>query len=160
LEVLKKKVLLQFSCRKGFEGSRIRESKDAGPALAWHDAPGGTQSFSLICDDPDAPMGTWVHWVVYDIPPNVKSLPEHTPSEKELNRGGKQGKNDFGTIGYGGPCPPSGTHRYFFKLYALESHVVLNPGATKEHLLKAMKGHILEESILIGNYRRECPQKR
>jgi Raf kinase inhibitor-like YbhB/YbcL family protein len=130
------------------------DGEDISPPLEWHDAPDGTQSFSLICDDPDAPTGTWVHWVVYDIPPNVNSLPEHIPFEQERTRSGKQGKNDFGTIGYGGPCPPSGTHRYFFKLYALDSHVGLHRGATKEHLLKAMKGHILEESILIGNYRR------
>jgi len=130
------------------------DGEDISPPLEWHDAPGGTQSFSLICDDPDAPMGTWVHWVVYDIPPNVTALSEHAPSEQELTNGGKQGRSDFGTIGYGGPCPPSGTHRYYFKLYALNSYVGLHPGATKEQLLKAMKGHILEESTLIGNYRR------
>ncbi|MBN2516539.1 MAG: YbhB/YbcL family Raf kinase inhibitor-like protein [Deltaproteobacteria bacterium] len=130
------------------------DGEDISPPLEWHDAPDGTQSFSLICDDPDAPMGIWVHWVVYDIPSNVNTLPEHAPSEKELTNGGKQGRSDFGTIGYGGPCPPSGTHRYFFKLYALDSYVDLQPGATKEQLLKAMKGHILGESTLIGNYRR------
>lgn len=130
------------------------DGEDISPPLEWHDTPDGTQSFSLICDDPDAPMGTWVHWVVYDIPPNINALPEHTPSENELTNGGKQGRSDFGTIGYGGPCPPSGTHRYFFKLYALDSYVGLHPGATKEQLMKAMKGHILEESTLIGNYRR------
>lgn len=130
------------------------DGEDISPPLEWYDAPDGTQSFSLICDDPDAPMRTWVHWVVYDIPPNINALPEHAPPEQELTNGGKQGRSDFGTIGYGGPCPPSGTHRYFFKLYALDSFVGLHPGATKEQLLKAMKGHILEKSTLMGKYRR------
>jgi len=130
------------------------DGKNVSPPLEWYEAPHGTKSFALICDDPDAPMGTWVHWVVYDIPKSIGKLPAHTPPEKSLTNGGRQGTNDFHKIGYGGPCPPAGTHRYFFKLYALDICVELDAGATKEQLLRAMKGHILEEAKLMGTYRR------
>jgi len=99
-------------------------------------------------------MGTWVHWVVYDLPESITKLPENIPPERILSGGGKQGTNDFRKIGYGGPCPPSGTHRYYFKLYALDTTVNLDPGATKDQLLKAMKGHILSEAQFMGKYRR------
>jgi hypothetical protein len=127
---------------------------DVSPYLEWGKAPAATGSFALICDDPDAPMGTWVHWVVYDIPANVTTLPEKVPPLKELTNGVKQGMNDFRAIGYGGPCPSSGEHRYFFKLYALDGQTGLKPGATKAQLLEAMQGHILGEAHLIGKYKR------
>jgi hypothetical protein len=130
------------------------DGADISPPLEWTSAPEGTKSLALICDDPDAPMGTRVHWVVYDLPRSITKLPENIPPERILSGGGKQGTNDFPKIGYGGPCPPRGTHRYYFKLYALDTTVNLDPGATKKQLLKAMKGHILFESQLMGKCRR------
>ncbi len=130
------------------------DGADVSPPLEWSSVPEGTKSFALICDDPDAPMGTWVHWVVYDLPANITKLPENIPPERTLADGGTQGMTDFRRIGYGGPCPPGGTHRYFFKLYALDTKVDLDPGATKDQLLEAMQGHILSEAELMGKYRR------
>ncbi|MGD1151536.1 MAG: YbhB/YbcL family Raf kinase inhibitor-like protein [Syntrophales bacterium] len=127
---------------------------DVSPPLECGKLPAGTKYLALICDDPDAPMGTWVHWVIYDIPANITSLPEKLPPLKEVANGAKQGMNDFRAIGYGGPCPPSGEHRYFFKLYALDGPTGLKPGATKAQLLAAMKGHILAEAELVGKYKR------
>ena len=128
------------------------DQEDVSPPLAWDSVPEGTKSLALICDDPDAPMGTWIHWVLFNIPAGVSELSENVPPERELDSGGKQGMNDFGRIGYGGPCPPGGTHRYYFKLYALDIEIDLNPGATKEQLLKAMENHILAEAQLMGKY--------
>jgi Raf kinase inhibitor-like YbhB/YbcL family protein len=127
---------------------------DVSPPLEWGKLPAGTKYLALICDDPDAPMGTWVHWVLYDVPASAGGLPEKLPPLKELADGTKQGMNDFRAIGYGGPCPPSGEHRYFFRLYALDGPTGLKPGATKAQLLAAMKGHILAEAELMGKYRR------
>jgi len=128
---------------------------DVSPSLSWSKLPAGTKNLALVCDDPDAPMGTWVHWVVYDIPASSAGLPEKLPPLKELADGTKQGMNDFRAIGYGGPCPPSGEHRYFFKLYALDGPTGLKPGATKVQLLAAIKGrHILAEAELMGKYKR------
>ena len=127
---------------------------DVSPPLEWTDAPEGTKSYALICDDPDAPRGTWVHWVVFNLPSGVKALPEGVPAKETLDNGAKQGANDFRRIGYGGPCPPGGTHRYFFKLYALDAVLNLASGATKQQLLKAMEGHILAEEQLMGRYKR------
>jgi Raf kinase inhibitor-like YbhB/YbcL family protein len=124
------------------------------PPLEWAGSPAGTRSFALICDDPDAPMGTWVHWVIYDIPPTATMLAEGITRQKDLPGGGTQGINDFRKVGYGGPCPPGGTHRYFFKLYALDTMLGLKPGITKDQLLKAMRGHILAEAQIMGTYRR------
>jgi Raf kinase inhibitor-like YbhB/YbcL family protein len=131
------------------------DDMDISPPLAWHSIPDGAKSLALICDDPDAPMGTWVHWVVYDIPAKVEGFPEDMPSDEKLETGAKQGMTDFRSVGYGGPCPPSGTHRYYFKLYALDTVLNLEPGKTKEQLLKAMEGHILGESRLMGKYKRQ-----
>ncbi len=131
------------------------DGPDVSPALAWTDAPAGTHSFALIMDDPDAPVGTWVHWVLYDLPANTRDLPEGVPKQEEVPNGTRQGRNDFRKIGYGGPCPPPGpAHRYFFKLYALDSKTSLKPGATKADLEKAMKGHILAQAELMGRYQR------
>ena len=130
------------------------DGKNVSPPLAWSNAPEGTKSFSLICDDPDAPMGTWVHWIIYNIPPNTKKLSENIPKDSVLENGALQGTNDFRKIGYGGPCPPGGTHRYFFKLYTLDIVLNLEAGKIKEELLNNMSGHILTEAELIGKYSR------
>lgn len=129
---------------------------NVSPPLTWTNAPAGTKSFALIADDPDAPMGTWVHWVIYNVPPTVNSLAEDTPQVPELPDGAKQGVNDFGKIGYGGPCPPRGKpHHYHFKLYALDTLLPLKSGATKRELLRAMDGHVLGEGQLIGTFQRQ-----
>jgi hypothetical protein len=130
------------------------DDADHSPPLVWDDAPANTISFALISDDPDAPRGTWVHWVIFNIPSTEYSLPQNVPPKGDLPNGSKQGTNDFGNIGYGGPCPPSGTHRYFFKLYALDSSLDLKAGSTKSELLDAMKGHIFAETQLMGTYSR------
>lgn len=131
------------------------DGPDVSPELSWNDPPEGTESFSLICDDPDAPGGTWVHWVLYDLPSNVRGLPQDVPKQKTLHNGAKQGITDFRKIGYGGPCPPRGpAHRYFFKLYALDAMLNLPPGKTKKGVEKAMEGHILAQAELVGLYKR------
>ena len=127
---------------------------NVSPPLNWYSIPDSTKSLSIICDDPDAPMGTWVHWVIYNLPVNITELAENIKTQRILKNGAMQGLNDFHKIGYGGPCPPSGIHRYFFKLYALNTELNLKPGATKSKLVKAMKGHILAEAKLIGKYSR------
>ena len=117
----------------------------------WHAA----QSFALIADDPDAPVGTWVHWVLFDIPGKTRELPEGVAKQEELADGSRQGRNDFRRIGYGGPCPPPGRpHRYFFKLYALDGKLNLKAGATKAEVEKAMQRHVLAQGELIGRYGR------
>ncbi len=131
------------------------EGADLSPALSWGDPPAGTRTFSLIVDDPDAPAGTWVHWVIYNLSAQTRDLPEGVPKTGELKDGSRQGRNDFARPGYGGPCPPRGAaHRYFFKLYALDAELSLPPGATKAELERAMKGHILAETQLMGKYKR------
>ena len=131
------------------------DGEDKSPALAWSDPPPGTRSFALIMDDPDAPGGTFVHWVAYNLPADARQLPEHVPGNDELQSGGLQGANDFPKIGYGGPCPPRGKpHRYFFKLYALDTTLNLRAGARKKDLEKEMKSHILAEGTLMGRYGR------
>ncbi len=130
------------------------DEANVSPPLNWEGMPAESKGLALICDDPDAPMGTWVHWVVYNISPQLKGFSENIPAEKKLSVGAVQGVNDFGRLGYGGPCPPSGTHRYFFKLYALDTVLGLEPGVSKSQLLKAIQGHILAEAQLLGKYRR------
>jgi Raf kinase inhibitor-like YbhB/YbcL family protein len=127
---------------------------DISPPLEWSQVPDGTKTFALICDDPDAPMGTWVHWVLFNIPGNVTELHENIPKVEVLQNGTRQGKSDFGKIGYGGPCPPRGTHRYYFRIYALDKELDTKPGITRKELLKAMEGHILAEGQLMGRYQR------
>lgn len=131
------------------------DDADISPPLSWTGAPEGTKSFVLISDDPDAPVGTWVHWVIFNIPANIGELPEMVPPSKSLPDGTKQGTNDFRKIGYGGPCPPGGTHRYYFKLYALDTKLNLDAGATKADVTRAMQGHILAECHLMGRYSRQ-----
>jgi len=131
------------------------DGMDMSPPLKWSDPPDGTGSFALISDDPDAPVGTWVHWVMYNIPEDIRELPENIPTSGKLDNGALQGMTDFRRIGYGGPCPPSGTHRYYFKIYALDTMLDLNPGATKQQLLRTMEGHILAQGELMGRYARQ-----
>jgi Raf kinase inhibitor-like YbhB/YbcL family protein len=128
---------------------------DISPALTWSGAPDGTKSFALIVDDPDAPVGTWTHWVAWNLPASVHSLPENTVKAEQLHDGTLQGRNDFRKIGYGGPCPPPGKpHRYFFKLYALDAKLTLKAGATKAELEQAMNGHILAQAEVMGKFAR------
>jgi Raf kinase inhibitor-like YbhB/YbcL family protein len=128
--------------------------KNISPDLAWDEPPAGTQSFALIVDDPDAPMGTWVHWVLYNIPADQRNLQEELPiTGKNADPNAiYAGKNSSGNLRYDGPCPPSGTHRYYFKLYALDTAISLLPGATKDQVLKEMKGHILAQGELMGTF--------
>jgi len=129
------------------------DGPDVSPALSWGDPPAGTRSLAIIADDPDAPAGTWVHWVLYDLPADTRKLPEGVAKDRELPNGALQGRNDFGKIGYNGPCPPRGSeHRYFFKLYALDSKTGLKAGATKSELERAMKGHVLAQAQLVGKF--------
>ena len=135
----------QYSC----------EGKDISPGLRWSDPPNGTKGFALISDDPDAPVGTWVHWVLWNLPPETRELPEGVPTNPKLSNGAQQGITDFGRAGYGGPCPPPGKpHRYFFKLYALDTQLNLPDSTRKKNLENAMKGHILAQAELIGLYKR------
>jgi len=130
------------------------DGQDISPPLGWSDPPAGTIEFALISDDPDAPVGTWVHWVMWNIPAGASALDENLPKTASLSNGTKQGTTDFRRIGYGGPCPPSGTHRYYFKLYALDTALNLPASTTKKDLEKAMQGHILGQAELMGTYRR------
>jgi len=130
------------------------DAEDISPDLKWSGVPNGAQSLALICDDPDAPVGTWVHWVLFNIPADATALQAGIPAEAVLKNGARHGQNDFRKLGYGGPCPPGGTHRYYFKLFALDTLLTLESGSTKAQLLAAMKGHILAEGQLMGKYKR------
>lgn len=136
------------------------EGADVSPPLQWYGVPPGAKSLALIVDDPDAPdprapQRTWVHWVLFNIPPIATALPEGVPRE-QLPPGTREGINDWKRTGYGGPCPPIGCHRYFFKLYALDTVLPLEK-PTKAELETAMRGHILAEAVLIGTYQRSGP---
>jgi Raf kinase inhibitor-like YbhB/YbcL family protein len=132
----------KFSCK----------GDDVSPALAWDEPPAGAQSLALIMDDPDAPMGTWVHWVLFNLPASARGLPEGVPTTAALADGSVQGLTSARGHGYHGPCPPSGTHRYFFKLYALDTVLTLTDKADKKALLAAMEGHILAQAELMGTF--------
>lgn len=138
----KTKIPIRYTC----SGDNI------SPELEWRDVPDGVVSFALIMDDPDAPIGTWVHWVIYNIPADSTGLPEAFGKDRELADGILQGKNSAGKAYYNGPCPPSGTHRYFFKLYALDTMLDLKAGATKPEVLKAIQGHMVGMAELMGTY--------
>ena len=130
------------------------DGDDVSPPLNWEGQPSGVVSYVLIVDDPDAPGRVFTHWVLYNIPANINSLPENVPKQKETAYG-IQGRNDFGRIGYGGPCPPRGKpHRYFFKLYAIDTKLSLPPGASKREVENAIKGHVLAQTQIIGLYKR------
>jgi Raf kinase inhibitor-like YbhB/YbcL family protein len=124
------------------------------PPLEWSGVPKTAKTLAIVADDPDAPAGTWVHWVIYNLPADNIGLVENLPATEKLAAGGFQGQNDFEKIGYGGPCPPSGTHRYFFKIYALDIELPLKAGATKADLEKAMEGHTVAKGALMGTYSR------
>jgi Raf kinase inhibitor-like YbhB/YbcL family protein len=130
------------------------DAEDISPDLNWSGVPKEVKSLALICDDPDAPGGTWVHWVLFNIPADVTILQAGVSPDAVLKNGARHGKNDFRKLGYGGPCPPGGTHRYFFKIYALDTLLSLESGSTKSQLLAAMKGHVLAEGQLMGKYKR------
>lgn len=131
------------------------DGKDISPPLGWDAVPEGTNGIALICDDPDAPMGTFVHWVLFNLPSETRQLPEGFPDDETLADGTRQGVSDFGKTGYGGPCPPSGTHRYFFKIYALDKKIDIVAVTDKQHLLEAMQDHILGQGQLVGKYKRQ-----
>ena len=131
------------------------DGSDVSPPLSWNAVPAKTKSLVLIADDPDAPRGTWVHWVAWNIPATARALEEDVPKRDTLPKGMKQGTTDFRSIGYGGPCPSSGTHRYFFKLYALDTTLNLPLSTTKKDLEKAIQGHILKQTELMGKYARK-----
>jgi len=135
----------QFTCSGG----------NTSPALTWNDPPARTQSFALIVDDPDAPAGTWVHWLVYNLPASARKLPERVPQGDSIAGGGNQGENDFPQTGYGGPCPPPGRpHRYFFRLYALDAVLQLRAPVHRADLDSAMKGHVLGQAELMARFGR------
>jgi Raf kinase inhibitor-like YbhB/YbcL family protein len=128
---------------------------DISPELSWSAPPAGTKSWALVVDDPDAPAGTWNHWLLYNLPPSIHELPENQPRTPELANGALQGKNDFGKTGYNGPCPPPGKpHRYFFRLYALDTKLDLKAGADRGTLAQAIKGHVVGEGELMGTFGR------
>lgn len=131
------------------------DGADVSPELRWSSPPAGTQSFALIADDPDAPVGTWTHWVLFDLPAQTTFLPESVTKVDDLPAGGRQGRNDFRKIGYGGPCPPPGKpHRYFFKLYAIDKKLNLRPGASKQDVEQAMQDHIVGQAEFFAKYQR------
>jgi Raf kinase inhibitor-like YbhB/YbcL family protein len=131
------------------------DERNISPELSWHGAPPQTKSFVLVMHDPDAPLaGGYTHWLVYNIPAGTDHIPERAPNQDQLPGGGMQGKNDSGTYGYTGPCPPSGTHRYYFRLYALDIELPPGTGTNKAGLEKAMEGHILAQAELMGTYKR------
>lgn len=135
----------QYSCK----------GSDVSPALEWRGAPANAASFAIIMDDPDAPAGTWVHWVLWNLPATTRSLPEGVPKRAQLPDGARQGRNSFGKIGYNGPCPPSGqTHRYVFRLYALDKGFSVEPYGGGTNLQAAMRGHILAQSEYMGSFHR------
>jgi Raf kinase inhibitor-like YbhB/YbcL family protein len=152
---------MELTSRAFLEGTTVpkvntADGKDISPPLRWTGAPGNVQSFALICNDPDAPRKEpWVHWVLFNLPAETRELREAVPGNGAIAGGGKQGKNDFGKLGYGGPAPPPGKpHRYYFKLYALDTMLDLEEGTTKQQLEQAMKGHILASGQLMGKYSR------
>ena len=134
----------QYTCR----------GKDISPPLSWGEPPKGTQSLALICDDPDAPGGVWVHWIIYNLPGSTRALLEGLPTDGQLPDASRQGLNGWRQTGYRGPCPPSGTHRYFFRLYALDAPLNLPAGADKQQLTTAMEGHILLQAELMGTFKK------
>lgn len=131
------------------------DGEDLSPPLTWSGVPAGTGSWALVCDDPDAPAGVWVHWVLYGLPADTRELPEGVPPEETVLGGARQGRNDFQRLGYGGPCPPpNGEHRYQFTLYAVDCEVDLPAGATKDELLEEIQGRVVGGGRLVGRYRR------
>jgi Raf kinase inhibitor-like YbhB/YbcL family protein len=158
------KMNFSLKCQSFKDGEKIPEKftcdgQDYSPALEWENPPQGSKSFALICDDPDAPVGIWIHWVIYNLPGSVSGLPENVDKKQKVLTGSLQGTiqgmNSWNRLGYGGPCPPGGSpHRYYFKLYALETQIS-REGLDKKQLLSAMEGHIFGEAQLMGRYQRK-----
>lgn len=143
-----------FSNEKGIPEKYTCDGENISPPLSWSGQPENTRSLALILEDPDAPSKTWIHWVLYNIPPHITELQEALPADGKLEEGMMQGINDFRKSGYGGPCPPGGTHRYFFRLFALDSKPELKPGLKAGQLKELMAGHIIARAELMGSYRR------
>jgi Raf kinase inhibitor-like YbhB/YbcL family protein len=131
------------------------DAENVSPPLSWTKGSDSTKTYALICDDPDATSKVWVHWVLFNIPSTVTDLPENIPAEKTVLQGAMQGTNDMGDIGYSGPCPPGGTHHYYFKVYAPDCELSLTAGATKSEVEKAINDNVLSEGVLIGKYKRK-----
>lgn len=139
------KIPLKYTCDDG----------DISPPLIWDLIPENTESFAILCEDPDAPGGTFIHWILFNIPPDTKELPAGIKEEKKLDNGAIHGQNDFGRLGYGGPCPPSGTeHRFIFKIFALDTMLNLKSGISINQFSNAIQGHVLDKGELIGMYGR------
>ena len=130
------------------------EGDNISPPLLWTGQPEKTKTYAIICQDPDSPVGIWVHWIIFNIPSSLTRLPSGIPLIEKMSDGTMQGKNDFKKLGYGGPCPPSGTHRYFFSMFALDTKLYLPKDATKKDLVNGMQGHVLAQAQLIGKYQR------
>lgn len=132
------------------------DGQDLSPALHWTNPPPGTAAFALVCHDPDAPAGDWVHWLIYNLPDTMRALPEGVPPDPEPGWGSLQGRNDFGRLGYGGPCPPPGKpHRYHFVLYALKSRdYIVKPAMTRDEFIAVIRDHIIAQTELVGTYGR------
>jgi Raf kinase inhibitor-like YbhB/YbcL family protein len=130
------------------------DGDDVSPPIAWSDVPADARSLALICDDPDAPKKDFSHWVIFNIPPKTGALPEHMAAKQELPDGSRQGKNDFGKVGYGGPCPPSGRHHYRFTLYAVDRELSVPASSSRMDVEAALKGHVLDTVRLTGAYTR------
>ncbi|MEL7669769.1 YbhB/YbcL family Raf kinase inhibitor-like protein [Methanobacterium sp.] len=131
------------------------DDKNISPPLRWDSLPERTMSFAILCEDPDAPRGTWTHWIIFNILPSVMELSAGIKNEEKLSNGMTQGINDFGYAGYGGPCPPEGEkHRYFFRIYALDTTLNLSPGANRKEFLRALNENVLDEGQLMGIYGR------
>ncbi len=131
------------------------DGRDISPPLSWDKVPEETKSLALICEDPDAPAGLWIHWVIFNIPPSQNGLTEDIPGQPSLSNGIVQGRNTSRRTGYSGPCPPNGTHRYYFRLYALDVVLELGPLALKEDLISAAKEHFIAQAELMGRYSRK-----
>jgi Raf kinase inhibitor-like YbhB/YbcL family protein len=153
-----RQMVLSSSAFKDGEAIPVRhtcDGEDVSPPLAWTGEPVETRSFALICDDPDAPRGTWVHWLIWNLQADAVELGEGIPPSPQLPSGARQGLNDGGGLGYAGPCPPPGKpHRYFFRLHALDTALNLDPRVSRADLEKAMAGHVLTQSTIMGTYER------
>lgn len=131
------------------------DGANTSPSLRWTEVPSNTESIALLMEDPDAPGGNFVHWIIYNLPPGMKEIPENAPKEPILDNDAQQGTNSFVKIGYSGPCPPRGTHRYYYRIYALDQSLSLESGATEREFRDAIKGHILADGELMGRYERK-----
>ncbi len=143
-----------FQQGKPIPKTYAKSGDNLSPPLAWSDAPKDVKSYALICDDPDAPGGTFVHWVIWNIPANSNRLGEGEPTDSSMRDGTRQGKNGFNGVGYAGPDPPSGLHHYYFHLYALDTKLELPEAATRQDLDKAMRSHVLGHGELMGTYQK------